>query len=198
MSGEDALGIAHVRAAVRSEQPVSLLARGWCVDGRRTGGEPVSGHGSGGVVEEEAESIALASADNRDAVADRRGRPAPGAADRPITGGEHQALAVGDGDCGGPGLGSRVLLDKDELTTGVIDVGSREVDDHLQGEHHLAVQVAVEGVPVPRPVSQQERRRLSLPGTMAARQPLVQALGPGRGPPELGVPIASDGQKARI
>ena len=59
------------------------------------------------------------------------------------------------------------LLDQQELAAGVVDAGLVEVDHDLQREHHVAVQVAVQRVPVAGPVAQQDRRGPRLPGGVA-------------------------------
>ncbi len=50
----------------------------------------------------------------------------------------------------------------------------------------------------PGPYFKISGRRLCLPGPMALFQPLVERLGPGRGPPELGVPVPGDRQQVRV
>ena len=64
-------------------------------------------------------------ADRAHAVAHRRRRPAAGRADRPLAGGEHEAVPAGDRRRRGPGLGTRTLLDDDELTAGVVEHPAR-------------------------------------------------------------------------
>jgi hypothetical protein len=71
-------------------------------------------------------------------------------------GGEDQSVPLGQGGGRSPRLGARALLGHDELAAGEVDSGLVEADDDLEGEEHLAEHVAVQGVPVARPVTQQD------------------------------------------
>ena len=84
------------------------------------------------------------------------------------------AVALGDQRGRGPGLGPGPLLDDDELAAGVVDTGLVEADDDLEGEHEVAVEVAVQGVPVARPVAQDERRGAGLAGGVALVEPVLE------------------------
>ena len=91
------------------------------------------------------------------------------------------AVALREGERGGPGLGPRALLDQHELAAGVVDAGAVEADHDLEGEHQLAVEVAVQGVPVAGAVAQQQGRGPGLAGGVAGVEPVAQRVGPGRG-----------------
>jgi hypothetical protein len=52
------------------------------------------------------------------------------------------------------GLRPRALLHHQELSAGVVDAWAVEADDHLEREHQVAVEVAVQGFPVALPVPQ--------------------------------------------
>ena len=112
-----------------------------------------------GVVEDEAEGVAFAGADDRDAVTDGRGGPAARGLDRAVARGEDQAVAVGNQQRGAARLGAWALLQEQELAAGVVDAGLVEVDHDLEWEDLVAVQVAMERVPVAGAVAQQDRRR---------------------------------------
>ena len=149
-------------------------------------------------MEDETEAEPLAGADHGHAVPDRRRGPAPPGFHRAVAGGEHQAVTVRDERGRGPGLGPGPLLVEQELPARVIDARLAEVDHDLQREHQVAVQVAVQGVPVPGPVAQQDRRGLDLPGGVAGRQPVVQAVRPRRRAAEPLPPVAGDRQQLRV
>ena len=105
-----------------------------------------------------------------DTVAHRRRRPASLRLHRPVARGEDQALTLADDGRGGARLCARSLLDDDELAAGVIRPRSVEADHHLDREHQLAVQIAVQRVPVARSVAQQQRRRTGLARGVALRR----------------------------
>ena len=73
-------------------------------------------------------------------------------------------------------------------------VGSRfvQVDDDLQREDEVSVEVAVQCVPVPLAVAQQDCCRLVLPGVVAHAQPFIQRVRPRGGAAEFRVPVAGD------
>src|SRR5687767_2972916 len=109
-------------------------------------------------MEHQAESVAASGPEHADAVAHRRLRPAPGAVHGTVPGGEDERLAPADGGGRGPGLGPGPLLDDHELAPGVVLTGLVETDDDLQGEHQVAIEIAVQGIPVAGAVAQDERR----------------------------------------
>ena len=123
-----------------------------------------------GVVEKDAEGVAPPGAQDRHAMAHGRRRPAALRPDRPVPSGEHQALEVRERRRRAPRLRPRALLDEEELAAGVVLAGLGQVDHHLEREDEVAVEVAVQCVPVAWPVLQDERRRLGLPGSMALLQ----------------------------
>ena len=56
----------------------------------------------------------------------------------------------------------------------------------------------MQGVPVARPVAEDERGGPGLPGPVAHVEPLVEGLRPGRRTPELRVPVPGDREQPRI
>ena len=96
------------------------------------------------------------------------------------------------------GLRAGALLQEQELSSGM--VGSRfvQVDDDLQREDKVSVEVAVQGVPVPPAVAQQDRRRLVLPGVVVHAQPFIQGVRPRGRAAEFRVPVAGDRQQPGI
>ncbi len=92
----------------------------------------------------------------------------------PVPGGDHQRLTLADEGGSGPGLGPGPLLDHHELAACVVDAGLVEADHHLQGEHEVPVEVAVQGVPAPRAVAQDQRRGPLLSGGVTLLEPLLE------------------------
>ncbi len=92
----------------------------------------------------------------------------------------------------------RPLLQQQELAAGVVAPRVVQVDHHLQREHLVAVQVAVQRVPVAGAVTEQQRRGPPLPGPVTHLQPLVQRLGPLVRPAQLGVPVLGDGPQPGV
>src|SRR3984957_18885322 len=140
------------------------------------------------VVEDEAQGVAAAGADRADAVADRSGGPATGAAHGPVSGGEDQAVTPRQRHAGTSRLGPRPLLDEEELTAGVVGSVLIKPDDDLEREDQVAEQVAVQGIPVPGLVTQQDLRALGRAGVVEHLEPLGQGVGPRGGPAELAGP----------
>ena len=99
------------------------------------------------VVEHKRQGVALSGTDCRNAVADRRRRPAAGGLNRSISRGEDVAVPLRQQGRSATRLGTRALLDKQELSTSVVDAGIAEVDDDLQRKDEVAVEVSVEGIP---------------------------------------------------
>ena len=118
--------------------------------------------------------------------------------DRPVSGGEDQPVTLWDQRRGAPRLRPGPLLDQEELTAGVIGAGLAEVDHHLEREHFVPVQVAVQRVPAARLVAQQDRRRPGLPGRVADVQPLIERVRPLRPAAEPVVPVAGDRQQPPV
>src|SRR5579875_831254 len=137
------------------------------------------GRTSGAVVEHQPQRPPGAGADGADAVAHGGGGPAPGGGHGAVTGGEDDGLSLAQDRDMGPGLGSGPLLDHHELAPLVVDAGAVQAYDHLEREDVLAVQVAVQRIPVPGSVAQQERGGLGLAPAVADLEPLVEAVGPG-------------------
>ena len=106
-----------------------------------------------------------------------------GRAHRAVAGREHQRLALPDDGRRRPGLRPRPLLDDDELAAGVVVAGRVEADDDLQREHELAVEVAVQRVPVAGPVAQQQRRRAPWPAAWQRSSHSSRSSGHGAGRP---------------
>jgi hypothetical protein len=76
------------------------------------------------------------------------------------------AVAGADGaDAVAHGGGAGSLLDEQELTAGVVGALLVQADDDLEGEDQVAEQVAVQRVPVPGPVAQQDLRALGRPSS---------------------------------
>ena len=145
---------------------------------------PSADGGAGsGVVEDEAEGVAAAGADGADAVPDRGGGPAAGAADRAVAGGEDQAAALLERRAGAAGLSPGPLLDQQELAAGVVGAVAVQADDDLKREDQVAEQVAVQGVPVPGPVAEQDLGAAILAPPVAQLQPLGQRVRPRGGRP---------------
>jgi MFS transporter, ACDE family, multidrug resistance protein len=154
--------------------------------------------GRSGVVEDQAEGAPVARAHRAHAVPDRARGPAARAAHRPVPGGEDQPVALLQGDAGAPGLRPRPLLDQEELATGVVRAVLVQADHDLQREHQVAEDVAVQRVPVPAPVAQQDLRALALTGPVAHLHPLPQRVRPrGRAAQPLG-PVTGDHQQPRV
>ena len=99
-------------------------------------------------------------------------------AHRSVAGREHQPVPSGIGWRWPRDWARGALLDDDELTTRVVDAGLVETHDDLQGEDQLAVEVAVQRVPVPRAVPQHQRCGPRLPGGVALLEPGVEVVGP--------------------
>ena len=154
--------------------------------------------GRSGVVEDQAEGAPVARAHRAHAVPDRARGPAARAAHRPVPGGEDQAVPLLQGDAGAPGLRPRPLLDQEELPAGVVRPVLVEPDHDLQREDQVAEDVAVQGVPVPGLIAQQDLRALALPGLVAHFQPLSQGVGPRGRPAEAAGPVAGDHQQVRV
>ena len=93
------------------------------------------------------------------------------------------------------GLGPGPLLDHDELAALVVRPRLVEPDHHLQREHEVAVEVAVQGVPVAGAVPEEQRGRAGLAGGVAPVQPVVERLGPRGVMAAPGRPLAGDGQQ---
>ncbi|SEC96271.1 hypothetical protein SAMN04489727_5775 [Amycolatopsis tolypomycina] len=132
----------------------------------------------------------------------RRGGPVPptaaGRADRSVAGGKHQAVALGNECRRAAGLGPGSLLHQEELAAGVVGARLVEVDHHLQREHSIAVEVAVQRVPAARLVAQQDRCWPPLACRVADRQPFVQSGWPfGRAAEACG-PVLGDRQQPRV
>src|ERR1022692_4865802 len=177
----------------------ALPARGWL--GQSTPARMARAaerSGSGCVVEYQRQGEPLAGADHRHPMPDGCGRPAACGLHWPVPRCEHQAVPVRDEGRGPAGLGSRPLFHHQELTSRVVDAGVAQVDDDLQREHEVAIQVAVQRVPVLLAVLQQDRRRLGLPGRVAHLQPLIQCVRPRGVPAELAVPVTGNGQQVRV
>lgn len=64
-----------------------------------------------------------------------RGRPATLRFHGPISGCEHQTVALRDERSGGARLGARTLLVEQEFTAGVVDAGRAEIDHDLCSAH---------------------------------------------------------------
>jgi hypothetical protein len=128
----------------------------------------------------------------------RRRGPAAGGADRPVAGGEHDAAPLSQRRGVAAGLGARALLDGEELPSDVVDAGLVQPDHHLQREHQIAVEVAVQRVPVTGDVAQQDRCRLALPGRGAHGQPLLEGVRPGCGAAQPRRPVPRDRQQVRV
>ena len=99
---------------------------------------------------------------------------------------------------GAPGLRAGALLEEQEFSSAMVDPRFAQVDHDLQREDEVSVEVAVQGVPVPLDVAQQDRRRLVLPGVVAHAQPFVQRVRPRGGAAELRVPVAGDRQQPGV
>ena len=140
----------------------------------------------------------VAGADRRHAVADGGGGPSALGRHGPVPGGEDQAVTVRDEGRGPARLGPGALLQEQELAPGVVDPRVVQVDHDLQRKHEVAVQVAVERVPVLLPVLEQDRGGLGLPGRMAHRQPCIQGVGPWGGTAELVPPVTGDREQVRV
>ena len=95
----------------------------------------------------------------------------------------------------GPRLGPGPLLDHDELAALVVRPRLVEPDHHLQREHQVAVEVAVQGVPVAGAVPEEQRGRAGLARGVAPVQPVVERLGPRGVMAAPGRPLAGDGQQ---
>src|SRR6267378_4979260 len=143
-------------------------------------------------MEDEAQRMAAAGAQHADAVTHRRGRPAPAGGHRPLTSGEDQRLSLSDGGGGAAGLRARALLDGEELTACVIHAGPVEADDHLERKDELAVEVAMQRVPVARPVPEQQRCGAGLAGQVTLSQPVIELVRPWRWLPEPASPFPGD------
>ena len=90
------------------------------------------------------------------------------------------------------------LLHGEKLATQVVDPRAVEDDGHLQREHELAIEVAVQGVPIARPVAQQQRRGLVLAGGVAGVEPLLEGVGPRGRAAEAPRPLPGDRQQPRV
>src|SRR6266478_8031512 len=136
--------------------------------------------------------MAAAGTQHADAVTHRRSRPATAGGHRPVTSGEDQGLSLSDGGGGAAGLRAQALLDGEELTACVVHAGPVEADDHLERKHELAVEVAMQRVPVARPVPEQQGCGAGLPGPVTLSEPLVEVVRPRSWLPEPSSPFPGD------
>lgn len=102
-----------------------------------------------------------------------------------------------EGGCSA-GLGTWALFVEQELPTGLVHTGVVEVDDDLEGEDGLAEKIAMQRVPVPLAVRQQNRRRPGLTGGVAQVQPLLKRVGPWGLAAELGPPVPRNRRQPRV
>src|SRR2546421_7289137 len=140
--------------------------------------------------------MAATGAQHADAVTHRRGRPAAAGRHRSVASGEDQALTLLDGAGGAARLRAQALLDGEELTTCVVHARAVEADDHLERKHQIAVEVAMQRVPVAWPVPEQQRRGAGLPGLVTLSEPVLQVVRPWCWPPEPSGPFPGDRQQA--
>src|SRR6267143_7282168 len=143
-------------------------------------------------MEDEAQRVPAPGAQHADAVTHWRGRPATAGRNRPVPGGEDQGLSLSDGGGGAAGLRAQALLDGEELTACVIHAGPVEADDHLERKDELAVEVAMQRIPVARPVPEQQRCGAGLPGQVTLSEPVVEVVRPRRRLPEPSGPFPGD------
>jgi hypothetical protein len=97
---------------------------------------------------------------------------------------------------GAAGLRARTLFHQEEFPAGVVGPRLVQVDDDLEREDEVAVEVAVQGVPVPGPVAEEDRGRPGLARVVAHSQPFVERVRPWGAAAEPGVPVAGDRQRA--
>src|SRR5262249_14501270 len=142
------------------------------------------------VVEDEPERVPLARPDHGYSMSHRGRRPAPRRQDRPVTGSEYIAVAVREQGGRPAGLRPWPLLHQQEFPSGVVGTGFVQVDDDLERKHQVAVEVTVQGVPVPGTVAEQDRSWPVLPSVMAHLEPFVERVRPRGGTAELGPPVA--------
>jgi hypothetical protein len=97
-----------------------------------------------------------------------------------VAGREDRAVAAGERRDRRAGLRPGSLLDDHELAAGVVDARLVEADHHLEREHEVAVEVAVQRVPVAGAVAEQQRGGLVLAGAVTPVEPVAQAVRPRR------------------
>lgn len=122
----------------------------------------------------------------------------PGAARRAVAGGEDQPVPLLDDVGGAAGLSAGPLLEEEKLAAGVVDTGAVEPDHDLQRKREIAVQIAVQRIPVAADVPQHQRCGLGLARGMTHFQPLVEVVGPGRRIAEPRCPVARGRQQVPI
>ncbi len=122
------------------------------------------------IVEYDAQGMAMSRPNAAHAVPEVDSIDPPGALDRPVTNGEDHGVALAQRHHLRPRLHPRTLLGHDELSTGEVPARPRQENRDLQREDVLAVDILMQAVVVVDLVLQQERRRLPLPGLVAARE----------------------------
>ena len=95
------------------------------------------------------------------------------AAVRPLARGEDHERALRRLEHVRAALRARALLEQHELAAVEVDARLREDGQRLEGKEDVAVEVAVQRVPVARAVAEDERRRAGLAGRGAAREELL-------------------------
>ena len=118
-----------------------------------------------------------------DAVAHRGRRPSPGRAHRAVAGREHERLTLRDGGRRWPGTAPAAAARRRRTRRPCSRCPGGRGRHDLQREHELAVEVAVQRVPVARPVAQQQRRRAPLAGGVARSSQSSKSSGHGAGWP---------------
>src|SRR5512146_680619 len=126
------------------------------------------------VVKNDAEREALAGEDWADAVLELGAREAARAVGRSIACGDDHGLALLQANGVAHRLGSRPLLDQQQLPAGEFLVPPRQAKDHLKRKDDLAVDILVEAVVVAGDIAQQQRRGSFLAMSVAALQKSVE------------------------
>src|SRR3990172_5370208 len=124
----------------------------------------------GGVVEDDAEGVALACEDAAHPVAHANAVVAAGTRRGPILRREDHRLALLEMRHAASGLCARTLLDEQKLPA--LEVLARLAQQHrqLEGKDHLAVEILVKAVVASGAVAQEQRRGLPLAAAGAESQ----------------------------
>ena len=157
MVAHDGAGPVDQAAAVAGEQPRPRAT--WrSPHGSTRFGRPVApARLSGGIVEDEPECVTAARSHGAEPVPHGRGREAPPRANRSVTRGEDDGVATRYRHRGCARLRTWPLLHDDELAARVVVAGTVEPDDDLEWEDEVAVEIAVQCVPVAGVVAEEQR-----------------------------------------
>jgi hypothetical protein len=123
-----------------------------------------------GVVKDDAEGVAMAGPYSTDAVTHVHPIASAGSAHRPVVDWENYPVTLTNRHDLSARLHAWSLLGQDKFAAGEIRSRFRQKNRHLQRKNMLAVKILMQAVVIVGAILEEERRRLGLPGTMAAIQ----------------------------